>query len=293
MQPDAVGVVAAQLPAKMLIVLTAPAALRGLAELVDERERGFLVRHGHVQALAAGRAETAHRRLEVRWLRVDQLVGEMSARSDARTVCGSAASDCARPDDRRGRNGRAATHCWSFSPLSGAADSARISVPLPTGRIAEVKQIMPDATVRRCPWSEGVDPAYERYHDTEWGVPVHDDRTHFEFLVLESAQAGLSWWTILRKRDGYRRAFADFDADEGRALRRAATVAADAATPASCATGRRSRRPSATRARSSQIQRGVRQLRRLRVAVRRRRADRQPLAQARRCAGDDARSPMR
>jgi DNA-3-methyladenine glycosylase I len=64
----------------------------------------------------------------------------------------------------------------------------------------------------RCVWSEGVDPAYERYHDTEWGVPVRDDRTHFEFLVLESAQAGLSWWTILRKRAGYRRAFADFDA---------------------------------------------------------------------------------
>jgi DNA-3-methyladenine glycosylase I len=66
--------------------------------------------------------------------------------------------------------------------------------------------------VTRCTWSEGVDPAYERYHDTEWGVPVRDDRTHFEFLVLESAQAGLSWWTILRKREGYRRAFADFDA---------------------------------------------------------------------------------
>jgi DNA-3-methyladenine glycosylase I len=64
----------------------------------------------------------------------------------------------------------------------------------------------------RCPWSEGVDPAYVRYHDDEWGVPVRDDRVHFEFLVLESAQAGLSWWTILRKRGGYRRAFADFDA---------------------------------------------------------------------------------
>ena len=63
----------------------------------------------------------------------------------------------------------------------------------------------------RCPWSEGIDPAYVRYHDDEWGVPVRDDRVHFEFLVLESAQAGLSWWTILRKRDGYRRAFADFD----------------------------------------------------------------------------------
>lgn len=59
-----------------------------------------------------------------------------------------------------------------------------------------------------------MDPVYERYHDAEWGVPVRDDRVHFEFLVLESAQAGLSWWTILRKRDGYRRAFADFDADK-------------------------------------------------------------------------------
>jgi DNA-3-methyladenine glycosylase I len=64
----------------------------------------------------------------------------------------------------------------------------------------------------RCPWSEGIDPVYLRYHDEEWGVPVRDDRVHFEFLLLESAQAGLSWWTILRKRDGYRRAFADFDA---------------------------------------------------------------------------------
>lgn len=65
----------------------------------------------------------------------------------------------------------------------------------------------------RCPWSEGIDPAYVRYHDDEWGVPVHDDRVHFEFLILEGAQAGLSWWTILRKRAGYRRAFANFDAD--------------------------------------------------------------------------------
>ncbi len=70
---------------------------------------------------------------------------------------------------------------------------------------------MRDADVRRCPWSEGIDPLYERYHDTEWGVPVRDDRKHFEFLVLEGAQAGLSWWTILRKRENYRRAFAGFD----------------------------------------------------------------------------------
>ena len=67
-------------------------------------------------------------------------------------------------------------------------------------------------SIVRCAWSESVDPAYMRYHDEEWGVPVRDDRVHFEFLVLEAAQAGLSWWTILRKREGYRRAFAEFDA---------------------------------------------------------------------------------
>jgi DNA-3-methyladenine glycosylase I len=66
-------------------------------------------------------------------------------------------------------------------------------------------------SIVRCAWSEGVDPAYTRYHDEEWGVPVRDDLVHFEFLVLEAAQAGLSWWTILRKREGYRRAFASFD----------------------------------------------------------------------------------
>jgi DNA-3-methyladenine glycosylase I len=62
----------------------------------------------------------------------------------------------------------------------------------------------------RCPWA-GADPLYLAYHDEEWGVPVHDDRTLFEFLLLEGAQAGLSWITILRKRDAYRRAFAGFD----------------------------------------------------------------------------------
>ncbi|MCA9867812.1 MAG: DNA-3-methyladenine glycosylase I [Anaerolineales bacterium] len=62
----------------------------------------------------------------------------------------------------------------------------------------------------RCPWSVS-DPAYIDYHDTEWGVPVHDDRLLFEFLVLEGAQAGLSWRTILLKRDNYRRAFDRFD----------------------------------------------------------------------------------
>ncbi len=64
---------------------------------------------------------------------------------------------------------------------------------------------------RRCPWAEHGDAALRSYHDTEWGVPVHDDRRHFEFLTLEGAQAGLSWSTILNKRAGYARAFAGFD----------------------------------------------------------------------------------
>lgn len=62
----------------------------------------------------------------------------------------------------------------------------------------------------RCPWCLGF-PQYIEYHDREWGVPVYNDKVHFEFLVLESAQAGLSWATILKKREGYRKAFADFD----------------------------------------------------------------------------------
>jgi DNA-3-methyladenine glycosylase I len=62
---------------------------------------------------------------------------------------------------------------------------------------------------KRCSWA-GSDPLYRDYHDTEWGVPVHDDRLLFEFLVLEGAQAGLSWITILKKRAAYRRAFAGF-----------------------------------------------------------------------------------
>lgn len=65
--------------------------------------------------------------------------------------------------------------------------------------------------MKRCPWVPEGDTLYETYHDTEWGVPVYDDRKLFEFIVLESAQAGLSWRTILNKRDGYRKLFADFD----------------------------------------------------------------------------------
>jgi len=63
----------------------------------------------------------------------------------------------------------------------------------------------------RCPWVDLSKPDYIAYHNTEWGVPVHDDRTIFEFLTLEAAQAGLSWYTVLRKREAYKKAFADFD----------------------------------------------------------------------------------
>ncbi len=63
----------------------------------------------------------------------------------------------------------------------------------------------------RCKWAEGVSLDYIEYHDKEWGVPVYDDKVQFEFLILEGAQAGLSWSTILNKREGYRQAFADFE----------------------------------------------------------------------------------
>ena len=68
--------------------------------------------------------------------------------------------------------------------------------------------------ISRCDWAGTASDVYIRYHDDEWGVPVWDDATQFEFLVLESAQAGLSWSTILNKRAGYRRAFAGFDAEK-------------------------------------------------------------------------------
>jgi DNA-3-methyladenine glycosylase I len=66
----------------------------------------------------------------------------------------------------------------------------------------------------RCPWVDLTKPDYVEYHDHEWGVPVHDDNMIFEFLTLEGAQAGLSWYTVLRKRDAYRKAFAGFDPEK-------------------------------------------------------------------------------
>jgi DNA-3-methyladenine glycosylase I len=68
--------------------------------------------------------------------------------------------------------------------------------------------------ITRCKWAEGVSLDYIEYHDREWGVPVYDDKVQFEFLLLEGAQAGLSWSTILNKREGYRKAFAGFDVEK-------------------------------------------------------------------------------
>lgn len=68
--------------------------------------------------------------------------------------------------------------------------------------------------ITRCKWAEGVSLDYIEYHDREWGVPVHDDKVQFEFLILEGAQAGLSWSTILNKREGYRQAFAGYDVEK-------------------------------------------------------------------------------
>ena len=70
------------------------------------------------------------------------------------------------------------------------------------------------ATIKRCSWVSVDDPLMLQYHDREWGVPVHDDRKHFEFLVLEAAQAGLSWTIVLKKREGYRRAFDGFEPEK-------------------------------------------------------------------------------
>jgi len=72
----------------------------------------------------------------------------------------------------------------------------------------------PPHSSSRCDWARDVHEQYTAYHDQEWGVPVHDDRRQFEFLLLEGAQAGLSWWTVLNKRAGYRKAFAQFNPEQ-------------------------------------------------------------------------------
>src|SRR5580693_3820960 len=86
------------------------------------------------------------------------------------------------------------------------------------------------ATIKRCSWVRVDDLLMLRYHDREWAVPVYDDRKHFEFLVLEAAQAGLSWTIVLKKREGYRRAFDGFDPEKVArySVRRIETLTADA-----------------------------------------------------------------
>jgi DNA-3-methyladenine glycosylase I len=71
-----------------------------------------------------------------------------------------------------------------------------------------------EKNAKRCPWVDVTKPDYVAYHDQEWGVPVHDDRLMYEFLTLEGAQAGLSWYTVLRKREAYRKAFSGFDPEK-------------------------------------------------------------------------------
>ncbi len=89
-----------------------------------------------------------------------------------------------------------------------------MSDPVQNPGMSDVTQAIPapaGQTIGRCQWGSGPDARYRAYHDLEWGVPIRDERHLFELLILEGAQAGLSWSTILRKREGYRRAFADFD----------------------------------------------------------------------------------
>jgi len=90
---------------------------------------------------------------------------------------------------------------------------------------------MRSATIKRCSWVSVNDRLMLQYHDREWGVPVHDDRKHFEFLVIEGAQAGLSWTIVLKKREGYRRAFDEFDSEKVArfSARRIETLALDSA----------------------------------------------------------------
>src|SRR6266851_8299107 len=108
---------------------------------------------------------------------------------------------------RRSKAGaRGCSRCLNFECTCGTG-----SVPPALDR--RMPQDAMDLPRKRCPWS-GNDPLYVDYHDKEWGVPVHDDRTLFEFLILEGMQAGLSWITILRKRENFRRAFAGFDPEK-------------------------------------------------------------------------------
>src|SRR5205085_3650939 len=105
-----------------------------------------------------------------------------------------------RPD---GRSCLTRTHVRFYCRPPTGVESARVPLSDPRRRVLDVP--------KRCDWGSFEDPLYLAYHDEEWGVPSHEDRHLFEMLVLEGAQAGLSWATILHKREGYRKAFAGFE----------------------------------------------------------------------------------
>ncbi len=112
----------------------------------------------------------------------------------------------------RGTMSIARVRCFFGDIRFAGYGGARFRVTLRGNGLSREKKFLAAPTTSiRCPWSENVSERYLEYHDREWGVPVHDDRRQFEFLTLEGAQAGLSWSTVLNKREGYRKAFADFD----------------------------------------------------------------------------------
>src|SRR5690242_11176625 len=112
----------------------------------------------------------------------------------------------ARPDRAASNSSRGRADCHSFGPCR---DDRRL---LPASVARSPSQVPGKRPMKkRCAWVNPSDPLMTEYHDREWGVEVHDDMKHFEFLILEGAQAGLSWATILKRREGYRRAFGNFD----------------------------------------------------------------------------------
>ena len=138
--------------------------------------------------------------------------------------------------------------------------------------------------MKRCAWVPEADPEYVAYHDDEWGVPSRDERHLFEMLTLEGAQAGLSWSTILRKREGYRKAFANFDA--AKVARFSDTkVERLLADPGIV----RNRLKVESTVNNAQPRARARQPQRLHLELRRRRAEGEPLPQARRAPGRDRR----
>src|SRR5690606_16671935 len=217
-EADPVGVVAPDSAAgeeRQRVHSTSDARL--LAQLVGDRERRLLVRHRDIEPLAPCGAEAAHGRLEADRLGIDELVGQPLAGLSCEKLVDQrraavlngvadypiAIDGCVVLHDDSSDGCDEAwilpAFMYLFQPKVVGCSWRRFDEHsgLPTrcceDRFMQERPVAESAGLRRCPWSEGVDEAYLCYHDTEWGVPVHDDRKHFEFLVLEAAQAGLSW----------------------------------------------------------------------------------------------------